>query len=76
MHKVHAARGVHFALFLQEASGEAWRTSLNGAPRYVCFWRADELGTALSEAGFDVAFRAREQVGPSTVWLHAVALKR
>ncbi|MGC8487254.1 MAG: hypothetical protein ACP5QO_03400 [Clostridia bacterium] len=78
MHKVHAAlaRGRCFALSLQEGSGETWRTNLNGTPCCVCFWRAEELATALSEAGCNVAFRASEQGGRSTVRLHVVTLKR
>lgn len=44
--------GGRLAFSLKSGEGEGWSSAKLGAPRYFCYWRAEQLAPLLREAGF------------------------
>lgn len=64
------------AISLKRGEGDAWSTEKLGAPRYFCYWEAEDLEPVLGAAGF-----ARWTIddprskGNHVAWLYVVATK-
>jgi SAM-dependent methyltransferase len=69
--------GGRFAFSLKAGEGEEWSDAKIGAPRYFCYWRAAELPSALSAAGFESwdVVEARTSRAHAD-WLYVIARAR
>lgn len=67
--------GGRLAFSLKDGDGEDWSDEKIGAPRYFCYWRAEQLPPLLLEAGFS-SWRiepARINHATHAAWLFVVA---
>ena len=75
--KVYAALkdNGRFAFTLKQGDGEKWTDDKLGAPRYFCFWRADQVRQLVQDAGFtDVKIKG-DIPSSNATWLQIVAIK-
>ena len=65
-----------FAFTLKEGEGEEWSEEKLGAPRFFCYWTADQIAEYLQDAGFEKIDILEGQVGARNVqWLQIIAKK-
>lgn len=65
-----------FAFTLKEGEGEEWSNEKLGAPRFFCYWTADQIAEYLQDAGFEKIDIAAGQEGSRNVsWVQIIAKK-
>jgi predicted TPR repeat methyltransferase len=78
LHKVYEALsdGGLFAFTLKEGEGEEWSNEKLGAPRFFCYWTADQIAEYLQDAGFEKIDITAGQGGSRNVsWVQIIAKK-
>jgi predicted TPR repeat methyltransferase len=65
-----------FAFTLKEGEGEEWSSEKLDAPRFFCYWTADQIAEYLQDAGFEKIDISEGKVGARGVsWLQIIAKK-
>lgn len=78
LRKIHESLndGGIFAFTLKQGEGEETLTEKLGAPRFFCYWQADQIAEYLQDAGFEKIDITEGQVGSRNVqWLQIIAQK-
>jgi len=66
--------GGRLAFSLKGGAGEGWSSAKIGAPRYFCYWRAEQLPPLLRDAGFaGWALEAAQTNRAHADWLFTIA---
>jgi SAM-dependent methyltransferase len=75
--KVFAALNVggKFALSLIQGEGEEWAEGKLGAPRFFCYWTAEQIGRLLTGVGFSDIEVSSNEAGPLT-FLKVLGIKK
>jgi SAM-dependent methyltransferase len=64
-----------FAFTLKQGDGEKWTDDKLGAPRYFCFWRANQIRQLVKDTGFTDVKVNGDIASSNATWLQIVATK-
>lgn len=68
-------KGGTLAFTVKQGEGEEWTDQKLGAPRYFCYWTADQLAPVLEDAGFSDTKVIGDAETNTFTWVQVIATK-